>query len=201
MSPAPFDSAGPVFSINFIRHRTLPHAIRRTLTYAALGYLTIHLILMLALLGSAWSAYAQRRQVQAAAGVAARASDPEMVSLQQRALKHLATLQNTIALQQQGFPVAAKWAALTKTLPPRTWITEVSGLRDHRTMTIHAAYLIDSQVPYEVPIKAWVETLKADPAFGPGLKRLEMTNSARKSQGRATLDEFELVAEWHPASH
>ena len=45
-----------------------------------------------------------------------------------------------------------------------------------------------------------MEALRADPAFGHGLKRLDLASSSRKTQGTAELVVFELAAEWQPAA-
>ena len=114
------------------------------------------------------------------------------------AKEDLARLTAMIAQQQPRFPVAGKVAALTKTLPPRTWITKISGKNDSRTLAIQAAYLVNPDAPYELPTKAWMQALRADAYFSSGLNRLELKSSARKKQGLAELALLELVAEWQP---
>ena len=72
----------------------------------------------------------------------------------------------------------------------------LSGSREDRTLTIHAMYLVDPEAPYALPANGWMEALTADPHFGQGLKRLELSASSRESKGRATLYAFTLIAEW-----
>jgi Tfp pilus assembly protein PilN len=99
-------------------------------------------------------------------------------------------------LHQQRFPVGGKLAALSRTLPARTWITGLSGSREGRKLTVSAAYLVDADKPYELPTKSWIEALKADPRFSGGLKRLDLGSTSRKTQGTSELLAFDLIAEW-----
>ena len=92
--------------------------------------------------------------------------------------------------------MAAKLSGLTRTLPPRTWLTNLSGDRSGRTMTIQAAYLINPDAPYDLPTKAWLAALRDDPGFREGLTRLEMGQSSRKRVGDAELFHFDLEAAW-----
>ena len=194
-----------VFSINFIRHETVPLRIRRTLIYVAVGYLAANVIMMVGLIGAGIRIRSQWQEVQTtisqgqipSAGVKGVATQ-EMEALHDRATEDLNRLNAIRALQQRRFPVAGRLAALTKTLPARTWITALSGDREQRTMTIHAAYLIDSEKPYELPAKSWIEGLKSDLCFRQGLKRLELSSSSRKTRGSAKLFLFDLIAEWEP---
>ena len=195
------------FSINFVRHRTVSLVIRRALAYGALGYLLVNGGLLLGLLGTAFHCHAQSQQLQhtlqdntasTSAAVSASAVEREIQGLRGQAREDLAQL-NTIILQQgQRLLLGGKLAALTKTLPPRTWITKLSGDREHRTIAVQAVYLIDPHAPYDLPAKGWMEALRADPSFGHGLKRLDLKTSCRKPQGNLELFSFELVAEWRP---
>lgn len=193
-----------VFSINFIRHETLPVHIRRAGIYAALGYVAVNVVVALGLIVMAASLRGQSRGLQISlqgprpSAEALKARQQAMQTLAGRAGDQLARLQKVIAVQQQRFPVAGKLAALTKTLPPRAWITGIAGSRDGRTLRIRAAFLIDPEQPSLLPAKAWIDALKADEQFRHGLKRLELGSSSRKTQGNAKLFEFELMAEWNP---
>ncbi len=194
----------PVFSINFIRGETFSLSTRRWLMAILLGYLAIHAALFLAFTGTAVSAHLQgqalRRTVQGAAPSVEAISgiEQEMAMLEERAKDNLTRLAAVAAEQRQRFPVAGKLAALTKTIPPRTWITGLSGAREGRTLTVRAAYLVDAQTPYALPTKGWMDALQADPVFGRGLKQLKLATSSRKTQGTAELVIFELVADWQP---
>ena len=207
MSSVSFVTSGPVFSINLIRHQTLSLRVRRTLAYLGLGYLLANAVALVVLLAVAATTSQQihRTRVQlttqAPSASAVEVVRREMETVQQRATEELARLQAMVSQQQQRFPVGGKLAALARTVPPRTWITGLSGARKDRTLTIRAAYLVDPDQPHALPTKGWLEALRADAAFGPGLKRLEMASSTRTSQGRAELFTFELVAEWNPVVH
>ena len=116
--------------------------------------------------------------------------------LRAKALEDAAQFQTAIALKRQQVPVAGKLAGLTKTLPARVWVTQLSGNQGGRSVTLQGACLIDPDAPYEVPIKKWMAALKADPQFGSGLRSLNLESSSRKAQGKAQLLVFELSAEW-----
>ena len=197
---------GEIFLINFIRHEIMPLGVRRALTLACLGYVLTALIIMLGLLSVAFQTRRQWQQVQATlqgslpSPAQMGVLKQDMVTLRQRAMEALGKLNTAIAFQRQQVPLRAKLDAITETLPPRTWVTRLSGKRDDRTVTIHAVYLIDPQTPDALPVKAWTAALRADPHFGQGLKRLDLESSSRDTQGKAELFSFELVAEWKPPS-
>ena len=196
--------SGEVFSINFIRHETLPVHIRRAGIYAALGYVAVNLLIALGLFGMAVQLNGRARGLAAElqgprpSAEALRAGRQAMAALSVRGADQLARLQRIVGIQQQRFPVAGKLAGLARTLPPRTWITSIIGSRDERTLRIQAMYLIDAENPSSFPAKAWIEALKADEGFRQGLQRVELGSSSRKTQGEARLFEFELIAEWNP---
>jgi Tfp pilus assembly protein PilN len=194
--------AGGVFSINFIRHEVIPPQVQRKLLTAGAGWLLLNVIVLTWLVVAMAGAVAQSQVLRlrvtkqmASAGTADRAAQ-EMSTLRQHALENTAKLQAVIAMEQQRFPVGEKLAGLTKTLPPRTWLTNLSGDRSGRTMTIQAAYLINPASPYDLPTKGWLAALKEDPSFGQGLTRLEMGQSSRKRVGEAELFLFDLEAAW-----
>jgi len=196
---------GEVFSINFIRRETLALRIRRSLVYVGLGYLALHAAIMLWLLASAVLAHHQSQRMQRllhsrSPSVASPAgvSQQEMESLRDRAAADLAMLNAMATLQQQRFFIGPKVAGLARTLPARTWITNLTGHRQGRSLTIQAAYLVNPETPYELPAKEWMAALKDDAGFGPGLQRLELGSTSRKMQGMADLYYFELSAEWQP---
>jgi Tfp pilus assembly protein PilN len=203
---SPIGYRGAVFSINFVRHETVPLRIRRTVISVALGSCLVNASIMVGLIGMALHARQQWQQVQAKvqrqmpSAVEISATTQEMETLHERAIQDLTDLNAAISLHSQRFPIGGKLAALTKTLPARTWITGLSGNRENRTVTIQAIYLIDLENPYDLPTKEWIEALKADPHFRQGLTRLDLGTSSRTTEGRAKLFSFELVAEWEPVS-
>lgn len=201
-APHPVHGA-PVFSINFIRHHSLPVAVRRVLLYTAIGYVVASVIVLAVLLGMGVSSGTQWRALQhhvqqatpSRSGRSAAVRE-EMDVLRQQAAQNVAELHAAIERRQRQFPVGGKLAGLTRTLPARTWLTNVTGEQKDRKMTIQAAYLVDPERPYDLPTKGWMAALKADPAFGQGLKSLELTSSTRKNHGRAELFIFQLSAAW-----
>jgi len=196
---APVFPSQEVFSINFIRREVVPFRVRRVLIYVGFGSLVINLALMIGFLVFAGQTRHEVQRVRAQMGVnTARAPNDEMETLRERAADNLARLNALIGLQQSRFYVGSKLAALTRTLPARTWITTLSSNRKGRTLLIHACYLVNSEKPYDLPTRGWIEALKADPVFGQGLTRLELAGASRKRQGDAELFTFDLTAVWNP---
>lgn len=195
---------GEVFSINFIRRETFSRRARRRLVWAAVGYLMAHAIVMCLLVGSALYAGVHAESLKAQvrqhlpSGVETKGVQQQLNVLSQRASEELAGLNTRIARQRERFAVGSKLAVLTKTLPPRTWITNLSGGRKDRTLTLQVVYLVNPDAPRELPIKGWVDTLKADPVFRQGLKGIDVGSSSRKRQGKAELLSFQLTIQWQP---
>jgi len=194
------------FAINFVRHQTVSLRMRRVLVYAVLGYLVANMCVLVGFIGTSRSTYTQVERIRTAvhtttpSAIAVKTTTDQMRVLQGQAKEDLARLTAIAAQQQQRFSVAGKLAALTKTVPARTWITGISGTRENRTILVQAVYLVDPHAPYELPTKRWMEALRADPSFGRGLKRLELKSSSKKMQGTAELVVFQLAAEWQPAA-
>ena len=197
---------GPIFAINFIRRETVPLRVRRLLAHAALGYLLANTILFIGFMGTALHSHIQSRKFQQRlqgkrpAPALVRTVRGETETLQEQAKEELAQLNAIMTQRRQRFPIGGKLAALTKTLPARTWVTSLSDVGENRTITLQAAYLVDPERPYDLPMKGWMEALRADPYFVQGLKRLDLGSSSRKTQGKAELVLFELVAEWQPGN-
>ena len=197
-------SAGEIFSINFRRNEFISVRSRRIIMYAALGYLALNLLLAIGFAGLAVSSWAETVFIQkkfgaAASGSSERILKQDMEALYEQATQELKRVGAASAVARRRFPVSEKLAALTRTLPNRTWVTGILGSRNEQTLTIRAVYLVNPEKPYELPTKKWMEALKADSAFRQGLKRLELGNSSQKAKGEAELFSFELVAEWEPA--
>ena len=184
--------AAAVFTINFIRGRTVAPRLRSALVGLGLAYLAANVVAAVWLIGLAVSLTAQRASAPAAAG----AVTAERQSLYDEAQAEANRLNGVIGREAARFRVGGKLAVLTSTLPTRTWITGIAGDREQRTLTIGAAYLIDPERPYELPTTAWLDALKADARFSQGLERLELVSSSRTTQGRAELLVFEVAAEW-----
>ena len=190
-----------MFSINFLRHEVPSTSLRRAGMLATLGALAANVVVLVVLLGMAVSLQRQARTMRA--GLSASGSVEEVTAelrpLQTRATGNLAELRRVIAAGQARFALAGKLAALATTLPPRTWIANLSGDRDKRTLTIEAVFVTDPAATTDLPINRWMSALKADPRFGEGLQTLELASSERASQGRAQLMRFTLSAEWTPS--
>lgn len=197
-------SSTAVFSINFIRNEFLSLRTRRILVYAALGYLALNIFWAVGLIGQAFYLNAKAanigRQIGnvAPSAVFQKETTSEMETLYDRAIQDLGRVKTVNNFMKRRFLNTAKWDAVTQTLPARTWISEISGDRETRTLNIHAMYLVDPAQPYELPTKNWMQVLRADPRFSRGLKRLELGSSFQKTQGAAELFSFEWIAEWEP---
>lgn len=191
-----------VFAINFLRGHLMPLRFRRILVYGALAYLLVHFFFLLFLIQSAFSSRAEWQKLQSGLGKDFSSSRElntlreEMNLMHVQAVKELSEWNRLIAIQKEQFPFGGRLAALTRTIPTRTWITGISGDREARRMTVQACYLVNPASPYEHPTKKWVESLKTDPSFSHRLKRLDLGTSSQKMQGKVELFTFELVSEW-----
>ncbi|MDP3704148.1 MAG: hypothetical protein Q8R78_07145 [Candidatus Omnitrophota bacterium] len=176
--------------------------MRRGLLAGGIGWLGLNALVLaglVAMMGVAFQQSATLQQdvkAQVASAATVGGASQEMDALRERASENLARLNTVIAQEAQRFPVAAKLSGLTRTLPPRTWLTNLSGDRSGRTMKIQAAYLINPDAPYDLPTKTWLAALRDDPGFREGLTRLEMGQSSRKRVGDAELFLFDLEAAW-----
>jgi|GEM_PF-1695240 len=191
-------SEGP-FSINFLRGEVVPMRLRRMFAYAALGYLAVNIVFLFILFRAASASRTEWQSLEAAAGTPSASVATlrqEMDTMVEQATRDLTQLNTFLALEKDQFPVGGKLAALAKTLPARTWVTGVSGDREGHKITVQASYLINPEAPYELPMKKWIEALKANDHFGKHLKRLNVESSSQKMQGKVELCNFELVAEW-----
>jgi len=194
--------AGEVFSINFIRGEFLPPRVRRTFLAAGFWWLIVNGLVLVGLLLMVAGTHQQSRRLQtavqqriASASTVGGASQ-QIEALREQAAQNVSKLNAIIALEQQRFPTGSKLAALTRTLPARTWVTSISGDRGARTLHVQAAYLINPASPYDLPTKEWLAALKDDPGFREGLARLEVGPSSRKRVGEAELFSFELIGQW-----
>jgi len=200
MNPVPVTSE--VFSINLIRRQlTLPP--RKIVLYVALAYLGFQAVWTVGLLGTAAHSFVKRFELQHALekhGLdlsSLKALRSEVETLSHEAEDHAGEFTSILALEKKRFPIGGKLAALTETLPSRTWITQLSADQDQRLFKIQAVYAVDPAKPFELPAKKWMEALKADPRFGSGLKRMDLESSSRVgSQDKISLYTFDLVAEW-----
>lgn len=206
-SPRHDPSDQEIFSINFIRNEFLSVRTRRLIVYAAFAYLAFNMIWAAGLLGqtlisSVKALFLEKELGKISSSTTLQKTDRlEMETLYERAVQDLTQVKGLTHLMKRRFFASRKLDALSSTLPARTWITEISGGREERMLMIRAVYLIDPQKPYELPTKAWIQALKADPHFSSDLKHLELGNSSQKTQGSADLFSFELTAEWPEEKH
>ena len=192
------------FAINFIRREFMPHSVKRLLVYLVFGYLGINIIIAAALLimavGSQLRCNYTQTLIKKSALSTATVKDleAEMRTLGTEISSRLTQFNSLIAFQKEHFFIADKLAALTRTLPVRTWITKLEGSPGKPKMTIEATFLVDPAHPYQLPTKPWIQSLKQDPDFNQHLRRLELKKSSQQTQGQAELYTFELLAEWEP---
>ena len=191
-----------VFSINFIRASRVPISLRRMAAYGTLGYLLLNFSLSGVFVAtSVFSSLeadrlSRKGLVSAVSWNSGETATQETEALYEQALTTLNQLNLSVKQAGRRFPWAEKLEGLLRTLPGRTWILSLSGAREERVLSLEALYLIDSEKPYELPTKTWIQALKSDPDFGQGLKRIELVNSFRKTQGSAELFSFVLLMEW-----
>ena len=199
---APAAVASAVFAIDFVRGRRLPSWVQYALVYIAFGFILLNLIVTLLLFVVAGQTRREWRHVK---GMLSQQTSVETIAqlkaklapLQETAEQQLTGLERAVALQRVRFAMADKLAAVAKTVPVRTWITGMTGDRERRTLTIHATCMADPASPSaELPMKGWVDALRADRAFADGLKRLEIGASSRTMVGKTEVYLFDLTPEW-----
>lgn len=201
-SDAHLNAAVPVFSINFIRKESLALRVRHALIYGALVISTVQIVIFLVLVVMASMIHGAvkneraRPQLQNLSSNSIPVIYDEISSLDRKAGRTLAQLNTRIEQEALRFPIGGKLAALSKTIPPRTWITKIKGDHSRRSMKIYANYVLDSENPQILPVKDWIDALHEDSAFSSELKQLEMVSSSRSQQGKAKLFSFEIQAEW-----
>lgn len=191
-----------IFSINFVRRGFVPFSVRRFFVYLGFAYFGIQMLALITLIVTA--AYANIRENQLRHAIQRELSPnirmeemkSEMDFLRQVAADRVVQLNKTNQMQNDHFFFASEFAAIAKTLPPRTWVTQLAGNRGNRSITLQASYLVDPQKPYQLPNKPWLDALKADPDFGRGLKSLVMTRTSQSNAGKAEICTFEFLAEW-----
>lgn len=194
-----------VFAINFMRHQFVPLPIRRIACYAVFGYLALNAVFLITLCGMMVHSFVSQQilqikfQREMLAATALHAMKEDMAEVQTQAVQDLNYLNAVLALRRERFPMAGKLAAITETLPARTWIHTLSADHEKRSLKIQAVYLIDPEKPYDFSCKTWLDALKAYPGFNGGLKKLELGPSSRTQQGETHLFSYELLAEWQPA--
>ena len=191
-----------VFSINLVRREILPYRVGKLLVYFASGSILVNLFVLFVLIATVFGTYLKAEHLEQIlkgkfpAIVDVERLKPEMKELQKEVLGCLSRLNSVIGLEKENFRAADKLAGLTRTMPGRTWITQLSGDRSNGTVTIEASYLIKPDSPYQLPTKQWIETLQKDPDFGSGLKHVELKKSSQKTQGKSEVYSFQLLAEW-----
>ena len=202
MTTAP---AHEVFSINLIRRQAVALPVRKIGLYVAIAYLALQILWTVVLVatglhavGKHWGLKNEVEKRGLDLGSMSTLKN-EVEALQKEAQGHVSQFNQILALEKARFPMAGKWAALTETLPSRTWIKRLSGNREKRLLQIQAVYLVDPQKPFDLPVKIWIASLKKDPRFGTNLKRLDLETSSRTDpQAHVSLYTFDLAAEWNP---
>ena len=114
----------------------------------------------------------------------------------QQAVHDLAKINSILDVRQEQLPLAGKLAALARTLPDRTWITEIHFDRSSRSLSVQAMSWMQADTLTEAPSKEWLQALKADPDFGKGLQKLDLVKTLQRRKEKIELYTFEFVAEW-----
>ncbi|HEX9779631.1 MAG TPA: hypothetical protein VGB20_00270 [bacterium] len=190
------------FAINFIRADERALRWRRLFILLAGVYLLANLAVAFELTNRAQREALLTSHLEARLGSAIGtpegrvALEERLDALHAQAESDLASLRAVAKARLESFPLSAKHAALARTVPARTWITRIMAVRKDHSMGIHASYVIDPEEPYALPAKAWMDALREDPDFGPGLESLELGASSRKSVGSSLVYEFLLQAKW-----
>lgn len=190
-----------MFNINFVRPHVLSPAGRRFLASAMLVAVAVQIMITLFLItrvvlaqqacNLSWAL------IQSKSG---QAPMDEVVSkvrnIGEAALKKDGELRPWMDAKKRNGLIGPRLAAIVRTLPPRTWITEIASPSNSSSILIKASYLLDPKDPNEVSAQEWIVSLRGENLFAKGLRRLEIKNSVDVSQGKSQLNSFELSAEW-----
>jgi len=190
------------FSINFVRKQSRSIHMRRVGVIVLSVYALGQILLMGWLFVSAQSSWVETQEIQGRSSwteeADALAQTREQVEqLHTRAIEDLGQVQRVLGSQKERFFAGGKIATLTRTLPARTWITQLSGDRQSHQIKAQAAYWINPEAPYELPVKEWIKQLHEDTSFSQNLSRLEIGTSSRQKLGKAELYTFTLIAQWN----
>ena len=98
--------------------------------------------------------------------------------------------------EASSFRSTDKLIALSKTLPARTWISDLRSADSGRLMTFEAVYIPDPGAPEASVAEMWIQKLKRDPAFGRALTRIELEHSSEEKRGENLLYTFRISAQW-----
>ncbi len=202
MIPSGAVRVGEGFAINFLRRQATPAWVRRSLATGVVAALVLNAFLFLWLLGGSMVFFLKSSRLQGK--FQSRLSAPgtlqtlkgQAQALEEQGGHDLAQINTALNLQREHFPVAARLAALAKTLPSRIWIGQISGDRADRSIGIQAVYVVDPSSPERLPAKQWIEAVQAHPSFRSGLRGVDLKGSKRKSQGGSDLFLFDIAAEW-----
>ena len=191
-----------VFSINFLRHETFSQKIKRGLAYFSVGFLALNLIVLIVFLSWTFQTYYQAhlRLERLTSGTSSEATFGSLQSrteaIYQQAVHDLTRINSILEIRREGLSLADKLAALARTLPERTWITEINFDRSSRSLSVQAMSWMQTDTLTESPLKEWLQALKADPDFGKGLQKIGLVKTLQRRKEKIELYTFEFVAEW-----
>ena len=198
----PTEKSSGAFSINLIRSRSFFLQHRRPLSFLMFGYFVLQVLIFLALVVGSLGLWGQTLYLDRSfhqifpESSTRKEFRARLDQLSQRAQASLGELKGAITIEKEKFRVAGKLAGLVRTIPVRTWISTIRVDAKTRTMSIQAGFLIDMEDPDERPMKDWIEALKKDPGFSPGLKKIEQGSSSETEKGRAAVCLFDIKAGW-----
>ncbi len=192
-----------IFTANLIRSDFALFTVKRFLRFAVMIYLGVQVLLTIIFVLVVLNAQFARRQIEhsfqkqfgdASPGKQAQLEIDQLHGEISNALERTKFL---LSLQENRFIISDKLAGLTRTLPARTWITQLnSGSSSAKTISIQAMYAVDETNPYQLPTNDWMNALKKDPDFGRKLKRIDLIRSSQETKGNIELYSFALEAEW-----
>ena len=195
-------SAPPeIFSINFIRHESVPMSVRRVSVYLILVYLILSAVALSFLLTASMRFYKERQALSDELSNVAP-EDRSVENMQLDLTNTRAKLSDNTSrlgalIAAQKFHIADKWCGLASTFPDDVWITEMSSPENSKIINISAVYVDARDKPFEAFVHSWTETLKNDSRFGRGLKEIKLTRSAAEAKTYASLYSLDLSSEWN----
>ncbi len=198
------NSDNTVFSINFIRKPFLPLHIKQLIVCLVVVYFAVQTLILLSMLSTASITNFKSNRLEKLIIKQSPSSSREGIKTEMNELKNelsncLSQLNAFIKIEEEQFQVADKLAALSRTLPRRTWLTDLEGDQSTRTLKMKAVYLVNPKNKSQQAVtQEWFNAFRADPDFGDGIKHIELQKFSEKRQGSANLNMFEIFAEWQP---
>ena len=175
---------------------------RRLIPFVILGYFIVQGLLLISLLvwglglNAEVTRLTQSFQKTFPSSFSSGGYKASLDQLFQRAQAELARLKVATVIEKDKFRIAGKMAGIVRTVPVRTWISSIQLDTSKRSMSIKACFLADAMDSDALSVTHWIEALKKDPGFGPGLKTIGEVSSYQIQKGAVEISLSEIQAGW-----